>query len=79
VGVLGECVPVEVPAAASMSDENFCRHMNLRHEKDMGGASLQMRGALKPGTSAAVATYRAFHDRLHALEIPGQYDHVHAG
>lgn len=80
VGVRRIAVPVEVPAAVDMSDANFCRHMNLRHSRDMGGAVLEWEadgGGAYAGTSAALSAYRKFHDRLHSLATPGQYDHEH--
>lgn len=79
VGVSRVVVPLEVPASSDMSDANFCRHMNLRHSTDLGGAMLEWErsGPTFSGTLAALPAYRAFHDRCHALARPGQYDHQH--
>jgi hypothetical protein len=68
---------VEVPHAEDMSDKTFCQHMNLRHASDMGGASLELHGSMRRGTNATLNAYRKFHERLHELSVPGQYDHYH--
>lgn len=68
---------VEVPAAEDMSDKTFCQHMNLRHAIEIGSPGLALKGPLRAGTLATLAAYRAFHARLHALAVPGQYDHEH--
>lgn len=63
-----------------MTDETFCRHMNLRHSADLGGAVLEWEsdgGGAYAGTMATLSAYRAFHDRVHSLARPGQYDHEH--
>jgi hypothetical protein len=68
---------VEVPHAEDMSDSTFCRHMNLRHEEEMGGASLEWKGPVGGGTLATLGAYRRFHERLHEIAVPGFHDHVH--
>lgn len=68
---------VEVPHCEDMSDKTFCRHMNLRHEAEMGGASLELKGVMRSGTLATINAYRAFHERLHDIAAPGLHDHIH--
>jgi hypothetical protein len=81
VGVPRERVPVagavEVPHCEDMSDATFCRHMNLRHEDEMGGASLEWKGSMSAGTRTTLDAYRRFHERLHEIATPGFHDHVH--
>lgn len=64
---------VTVPDIIHMTDETFIKHIVLRHadEIDEGVAK-------HPHIVAAwVDPYRAYHDRMHALALPGQYDHEH--
>lgn len=64
---------VEVPNAWDMDDETFLLHLEKRHATDCKVESFISRNAV----SSWIGTYRAFHDRLHQIEVPGQYDHVH--
>jgi hypothetical protein len=63
-----------VPLAEDMDDETFIKHLELRHPKDvkMEGTSISRRAM-----SSWIGAYRAFHDRLHQIATPGQYDHYH--
>lgn len=63
---------VEVPAEYDMEDETFIKHMELRHSQDTG-VETHSRHAME----AWVGNYRTFHQRLHKLQTPGQYDHEH--
>lgn len=66
--------PVEVPAVVDMEDETFLKHLEHRHAHEVdfqGGRAARM------AVEAWVGVYRAFHDRLHRLATPGQYDHEH--
>lgn len=67
---------VLVPHASDMSDEIFIRHLMARHE-DETVAELSLSGPLRCGTIAVMGAYRRFHERLHDLAVPGQYDHEH--
>lgn len=65
---------VTVPAAEEMSDETFLKHIELRHKKDF-----KIDGPLhRYNVSTCIGLYRALHTRLHAIAVPGQYEHEHA-
>lgn len=64
---------VEVPMAHDMDDETFLLHLEKRHRAECQIETVLRRDALH----AWVPTYRAFHERLHKLEVPGQHDHSH--
>lgn len=66
--------PVGVPLAEDMEDEIFIKHLEHRHGKDCGFEKPEV---ARRAIDAWLPSYRAFHDRLHTLETPGQYDHVH--
>ncbi len=68
---LGE--QVEVPPASEMDDDTFLKHLEKRHAKECRIEGYVSRHSVP----AWISTYRAFHDRLHQIEIPGQYDHYH--
>lgn len=64
---------VRVPDADDMEDENFIRHLEKRH-----AAECKIEGYVaRHNVDVWVGMYRSFHDRLHRLAIPGQYDHEH--
>lgn len=62
---------VEVPQVWDMTDEIFLKHLEARHSDEV-----HLPGTLN-AAEAWVNTYRTFHDRLHQIAVPGQYDHVH--
>ena|ERR1041385_2355715 len=65
---------ITVPSADDMDDATFEAHMNHRHQSSLGGIpSISLSGAA-PSLARA---WRAFHRRLHKLEVPGQYEHKH--
>jgi hypothetical protein len=65
---------VVVPDADDMDDETFMKHVEARHQADYKlGGTTTTRYALQ----AWIGPWRAFHRRLHDLEVPGQYDHIH--
>lgn len=64
---------VEVPDAEDMDDETFLKHIENRHARECHVEGYISRHAI----DAWIGSYRAFHDRLHSLAVPGQYDHVH--
>lgn len=65
---------VEVPSPQEMEDEIFLKHLEKRHQKEVKFESVPVaRHALE----AWLPTYRAFHDRLHALGPRSNYDHTH--
>jgi hypothetical protein len=66
---------VTVPSIDDMDDDTFCRHMDARHSESLSNA-----GPLSAHPDRApewVLPYRAYHDRLHDIAVPGQYDHEH--
>lgn len=63
---------VEVVDADEMDDTTFIKHMEKRHQGDTGIESHHLHAM-----DAWVPAYRAFHDRLHRIAMPGQYDHTH--
>lgn len=65
---------VEVPSAESMDDETFLRHLEKRHADECQFEKLPI---ARRAMGAWIPNYRAFHARLHRLEVPGQYDHEH--
>lgn len=66
-------VVVEVPDADDMDDDTFLKHIEKRHAKECKVEGYIARRAV----SAWINTYRVFHERLHRIAIPGQYDHEH--
>lgn len=64
---------VEVPMTEELDDDTFLRHLELRHSAECGVEESLPRLAVE----AWVGTYRAFHERLHRIAVPGQHDHVH--
>lgn len=66
---------IRVPHADEMIDETFLLHIEARHAKECKvekGTSIS-RHAL----DAWIGAYRAYHQRLHDIAVPGQYNHVH--
>lgn len=64
---------VEVPEAEDMDDETFIKHLELRHAQDTGVEGYMTRHNIP----IWVGMYRTFHERVHRLATPGQYDHTH--
>lgn len=65
---------ISVPSADDMDNETFLRHMDARHAHEVLNGPL----SVDPSpVDAWVSPYRAFHDNLHAIAVPGQYDHEH--
>lgn len=64
---------VEVPLAEDMDDETFLKHIEHRHAEECKVEGYITRHAV----SSWIGSYRAFHQRLHEIAAPGQYDHVH--
>lgn len=65
---------VYVPDAVDMDDETFIKHLEKRHADE---CKFETTPVSRRALSAWVNTYRAFHDRLHQIETPGQYNHTH--
>ena len=65
---------IEVPHSDDMDDETLIKHIEHRHAQDyrVEGTSVS-RNAME----AWIAVWRAYHDRLHKIATPGQYDHEH--
>jgi len=64
---------VTVPDAIHMDDETFIKHLVKRHAADIDGGVAKHPHIV----SAWVDPYRAYHERMHALEVGEHYDHVH--
>jgi hypothetical protein len=60
-------VPVE-----TMDNETFVKHVNHRHAMDLLAWPLDY----SPHVTY-IPSFRAFHDRCHAISTPTQYDHLH--
>lgn len=72
---LGEEKPiVEVPSAEDMDDETFLLHLEKRHAEE---CRMEKTPVHRHAIEAWLPSYRAFHERLHGLATPGQYDHEH--
>jgi hypothetical protein len=65
--------PVSVPPAGDMDDETFLKHIEHRHADECHVEGFIARHAV----SQWIGSYRAFHQRLHEIAMPGQYDHEH--
>lgn len=64
---------VDVPHAEDMDDETFIKHIEARH-----AAECKVEGYIaREAVPAWINTYRAFHERLHSIAVPGQYNHIH--
>lgn len=63
-----------VVTADEMDDETFCKHVQNRHADDVALGHLQY---LKFSSEAFYASFRAYHARIHALGLPGQFEHRH--
>lgn len=70
--VVGE-EPVSVPLADDMDDETFTKHLEARHAAECKIEEYMSRHSV----DVWIGMYRTFHQRLHRLAVPGQYDHVH--
>ena len=71
----GDVEVVEVPDPWLMDADTFCKHLEKRHAAECRIENVIKRDALDEW----ITTYRVFHDRLHQIAAPGQYDHVHVG
>jgi hypothetical protein len=67
---------VTVPNPEDMDDETFLKHIDKRHRQDTkhNGDNVLFP---KSTWTAWVPLYRSWHERLHAISLPGQYDHEH--
>lgn len=65
-----------VPHPDDMDDETFIKHIDKRHRQDTAhdGENILFP---KSTWAAWVPLYRSWHERLHEISIPGQYDHEH--
>lgn len=66
--------PILVPAAEEMDDETFLLHLEKRHARD---CQFENNPVSRRAKEAWLPVYRAFHERLHRIAFPGQYDHEH--
>lgn len=62
-----------VPDPDDMDDDTMIKHLEHRHAKEC-----KIEGYVaRHNVDVWIDMYRVFHDRLHRLAAPGQYDHVH--
>lgn len=64
---------VLVTASKDIPDKNMVKHINGRHAPDY----LVVVAYMPLANPSYMGSVRAYHDRLHALATPGQYDHEH--
>jgi len=57
--------PIRIASAEEMTNENFIRHMNARHNDSLGG----MKELPDNMYEQQIYTYRAFHNRLHDTRV----------
>lgn len=62
---------VTVPNADDMDDETFLKHMDKRHTRQ------GFHFSTKHITDDQIELWRKYHDRLHEIAVPGQFDHEH--
>lgn len=65
---------IEVPIVQQMDDETFIKHLEKRHADE---CKFEDTPIARQAVDAWLGSYEAFHDRLHQIAAPGQYDHVH--
>ena len=66
---------IEVQNGDEMDNLTFLKHMDKRHsEVVLNGPLAESR---TPPYDSWVGPYRAFHDNLHNIAVPGQLDHEH--
>lgn len=65
-----------VPASEDMDNLTFLKHMDARHSHEVLNGPLATARS-EPSNDGWVGPYRAFHDRLHDIAVPGQYEHEH--
>lgn len=65
---------VIVPNIDTMDNETFLKHMDKRHADQILNGPLSDSPYIVDGW---VGPYRAFHENLHNIAHPGQYDHEH--
>lgn len=63
---------LQVVPEGDMDDDDFVKHYNMRHLKDIDLGKVW--GGMH---NRALESLRAFHDRCHEIGRPGQYDHTH--
>ena len=65
-----------VPHPEDMDDETFLKHIDKRHRQD---TKHNGQNVLFPRSTwtAWAPLYRTWHERLHAIAHPFQYDHEH--
>ena len=69
---------VIVPHQDDMDDATFLKHMALRHDSELNVQFEESETDAHPlWVSQWIGSVRAFHKRLHQLEVANQYDHEH--
>lgn len=62
---------VTVPHPDDMDDETFLKHMDHRHTRP------GFRHEIRHITDEQIELWRKYHDRLHAIAVPNQFNHEH--
>lgn len=65
---------IRVHSVWEMPDELFLKHLEKRHSIDFAKWNFPK---IKHYSDAWIIPLRSYHEKLHELSIPGQYDHVH--
>lgn len=65
---------LSIPNTDEMDNETFLKHMDARHADEVKCHPLSNHPDRHDNW---VGPYRAFHERLHDLALPGRYDHEH--
>jgi hypothetical protein len=69
-----EARKLRLPNTEDMSTAHFCGHQNLRHKDNMPEGFVLSPDELTPYVEEC---WRLFHERLHRLRFPDDYDHEH--
>lgn len=69
-----ESKTVIVPDAIEMDDETFLKHIELRHAEE---CKIENGKVARRAVTAWIEPWRRYHERLHAIAAPRQYDHEH--
>jgi hypothetical protein len=64
---------VVVPHHDDMDDETFILHLEKRHREECKVEGFMSRYSVPKW----IGNYRVYHDRLHDIATPDQYDHDH--
>lgn len=75
---MAEAEPKMIVHPDDMTDDDFAKHMTLRHQDSLGDLhhlDWEYMGLENGHNHAVVAAWRAFHNRLHELRLDLPHDH----